>query len=1128
MDTVRLERLLGSLTRKFSWGVFVFGKLVARFDHRTTLSHVAVRLAVVTVRLAVVAVCLTLSSCYVLAEESTEESMAAYADAANFQTNGALPLAVEGWRSFLERYPNDPMVPKAAHYLGVCLMQQEQPDYVAAAEAFATALKDKEYDLREESLVNRGWCLYASAGEGQQRDAKRLQASLDTFAQLRKEHPKSSYLDRALFYGGEAAYGLSKPKESIQFYDELLNLASAKDSPLRCDAFYARGVAYEDLKDYDKAIASYRQLLDQCAKGNLVTDVHLRMGDMLIMQQKYADAAKSFTAAIESSDNPDDAAYALFRQGFALVQGDQPADAAVAYDRLAKEYPNSKYAASATLASAQSAYRGGKMDMAEKRFVEVLSQSNPAAATEAAHWLARIALGRNDPEGAKRVAKKQLDAGADGEFLVALKLDYAEALSAKPETIAESIVAYEKTYREHPQDSLAPRALYNAAFSSMQMGKHAEAIKLAEEFSAKFASNTLAQDVLFVMAESQLLSGQGDKAALGYQKLLAEGSKDNPQRPLWVLRGAASLIANRKFDETQQLLKQETVSWKDKRNLAEAQFLIGQTNMMSGKAEQAAKDFDASYELDSTWVRADEARLLSAQSKLSSGNRDGAVLQWKKIISDNPNGRMAAQAKYKLAQLASNEGSFTRSIELYDEVLGASSDPGLYPYAQYGKAWSLMQLQKHADAVVILDELLADYASHPIAGDSYLARGVSFRHLDRADQAKGDLEKYLEMKPVGINLGHALYEMALVEQKNKQPGRAAKYLERLATEVPNYPSMPKVLYEWGWLLNEAGDTGGASSKFAQLLELHPGDELASEAAFFVGQHEYAENNWAEAAKRFELAAKSANDPLLSEKAYYRLGWSRFKLAEYDKASEVFRTQAKEHPDGALVVDALMMIGEADFKNSRFEAALKAYVDARQRIRDADETAKSLRDPAERQVRELVLLHGGQSAAQLKQWKEALEWYEELRTRFPGTTYLPQVFYETGFTYQQLGDDEKALKFFAQVADNYRNELAARARFMMGEISFGQRKLDQAITDFQRVMYGYGAEKAPDEIKNWQAKSGFEAGRCSEVLMQQAKSASSRDKAKQFATTFFQYVIDKHPTHELVAKSKERLQDINKQ
>ncbi|MEO1617464.1 MAG: tetratricopeptide repeat protein, partial [Planctomycetota bacterium] len=137
-----------------------------------------------------------------------------------------------------------------------------------------------------------------------------------------------------------------------------------------------------------------------------------------------------------------------------------------------------------------------------------------------------------------------------------------------------------------------------------------------------------------------------------------------------------------------------------------------------------------------------------------------------------------------------------------------------------------------------------------------------------------------------------------------------------------------------------------------------------------------------------------------------------------------------------------------------------------------------------------------------------------------------VFYESGFAYQQKGDDTAAVKYFKQVAENYRRrEVGARARFMMGEIFFGKKQFDKAIPEFQSVMFGFGGEQAPEPIKNWQAKSGFEAGRCSELLMQSAKTTDAKNRAKTFAKQFYQYVVQKHPKHELASKATERLRSL---
>ncbi|MCA9137983.1 MAG: tetratricopeptide repeat protein [Planctomycetales bacterium] len=1062
----------------------------------------------------------------VIAAESTEQSIALYADAANFQTSGAIDLAIENWKKFLATYSDDDLASKAAHYLGVCYMQKENPDYAAAADAFGKSLQDRKSDLREESLANQGWCYYASAGNGPQRDESKLKQTIATFELLRKENPKSAYIDRANFYSGEAAYGLGDRAKAIKLYDEFLAMPTSKDSPLRCDAIYAKGIAQEELNQTDQAIATFQQLLDGCADSALVVDVQMRLGDLKITQKDFPTAIDFFEKAIAASKEDADKSYAIFRQAYALVQSGKPNEAAARYDRLQTEFPDTPYAANATLASGQSLYRGGDIDQAALRFEKVMGQNNVAAATEAAHWLARIKLAKSDPAAAAEVAKRQIEAGTDGDFAVDLQVDLAEALSVNPATVEESIKVAEKAYRDSPQDPLAPRALYNAAYSSLQVNQYDRAKQLASEFLTKFAADQLSADVRFIVAESQLLSGQAAEAVDQFKVLLKSAPGDNVQRPAWVLRAALAMNSLKSYDDAIALLKAEDATFKQDANRAEAKFLVGQAYLNSGRPAEAAQSFGRVAEIAPQWPRAKEAMLLQGTALLSSGNREQAEVVWNNLVKSDEASAMADQARYKLAQVASSNAGYATAITLYSQIIDADRDQGLIPYALYGRGWSQMQSNEHRQALESMDRILNDSPGHPLSDDALIARGISHRTLGNLKEAQTDLNAYLELKPTGVNLGHALYELALVDQKETRHAEAAENLRRIVDQVPDYPAMDKVLYELGWSLKESGNDDKAVETFRQLLSKYPDATLAAEAAYFVGQQSYTAGDWTTAANYFQIAADKTTDPEMSEKALYRLGWSMFKDSKLDQAQEAFTKQAAKHAAGKLAIDARMMIGECLFKAEEFDGALDSYTKGRETIRTNNEDADSLRDASERQVRELILLHGGQSAAQLKRWDEAIQWYEELKQRFPATAYLPQVFYETGFAYQQKNDNEQALKYFSQVADKYRRrEVGARARFMMGEIYFGEKQFDKAIPEFQSVMFGFGGEDAPDDIKNWQAKSGFEAGRCSELLMQTARTQDAKNRSRQFATQFYQYVVQKHAGHELATKSAERLEAL---
>ncbi|WP_162006563.1 tetratricopeptide repeat protein [Roseimaritima sediminicola] len=1062
-------------------------------------------------------------------DESSEAAIAKYADAANFQTNGAMELAVEAWQEFLDQYPEDPLAPKAAHYLGVCLMQKEPADYRAAAEAFARALKHSEYDLREESLANRGWCLYAASGEGvdpgQRRDAELLEATIATFKRLAQEFPKSEFLDQAYFFSGEAAYGLGNARRAIVFYDSLLRLPKASESPLRCDALYARGVAQEELKAYDDAIRSYQRLLDDCGQddASLAQEVRVRMGDLLILQQKNDAAAEVLAkAADEGGEN---AAYARFRQAFALAQANRSAQAAEVYEQVIAQHPDSRYAAAAILASAQSSYIAGDIDTARRRFEQVLAGDSLAESTEAAHWLVQIALREDDAAAAERIAAAQLQRGAEGPYALNLKLDRAEAMSLIPEKAAESLDLFAAVYREDPSSPLAPRALYNAAFAALQSGKLQRAVDLAGEFLKRFAQDPLAPDVRYIDAEAKLLAGRHADSAAAYQRLL-DSAADNPQRSVWALRGITAAYLARQYDQAIQLAEAQQASLDTDLQRAEASFLIGASQLFSDAPEQAIAALQSSRQLAPQWTKGDEALLLLGQAQQAAGDSDAAEATWRQLIEQYPQRRMADQALFRIGQQAAGNEDYDAAVAAYSKILQRDNDPGLIPYALYNKGWSLLQQDKPDEARPLLKRMLDQYEQHPLREQTQLAYGVTLRKMEQMDPAEQQLREIIDGNAEGNALGHALYELAQLELQRERPAQAAEVLQRLVQQVPDYDAMERVLYDLAWALKESGKRDQAVEYFEQLIERYPEHPLAAEANYFIAEQHYAAEDWQAAANFFGRAAALTEDPELAEKGLYNQGWSLYRIPDYEAAEAVFRQQASEHPQGNLVLDALLMTGESRFKLDRYEAAMEYFRAARQRIEAADENADKITDPDQQQIRELVYLHGGQSLGQLEQWEQSIQWLDALRERFPNSDYLPQVFFQTAYAHQQLGQEERALQLYAQVAGKYRDETAARSRFMMGEVYFGRRELAKAIPEFQRVMYGFGAEKAPPGIKNWQAKSGYEAGRCAELLIQ-STSGSRRENAIKYARQFFGYVVEKHPQHELAPKAQERLQVLRR-
>jgi len=127
------------------------------------------------------------------------------------------------------------------------------------------------------------------------------------------------------------------------------------------------------------------------------------------------------------------------------------------------------------------------------------------------------------------------------------------------------------------------------------------------------------------------------------------------------------------------------------------------------------------------------------------------------------------------------------------------------------------------------------------------------------------------------------------------------------------------------------------------------------------------------------------------------------------------------------------------------------------------------------------VRASEAAAQQEKWEESLAFADRLVAAQPKSGYAAQARYAAAWARQNLGQLDKALEAYRELADASRTELAARARLMEGEVLFEQGKHRDAIKSFFKVAYGFGEKQAPAAYHPWQAQATFEAARCFEVL-----------------------------------------------
>lgn len=1065
-------------------------------------------------------------------EKDAERARELFADAANAQNNGAYPLAIENWKRLIQEFPKDPSVSSAHHFLGVCYLQQEAPSFLDAVREFKLALQDPELKQREEALVNLGWSLYQShflssapIGKSTAADTP-LREAAKVLSTVVSKYPDGSFLDKALYYAAESEARLGRSDEAVSFYRQLIQNKRLENSTVRPDAIFGLGLTYEELKQSQLAIETYESFLQRYSDHSLANEVRLRSADLALIQGDAKKSAKLFEELIQSKSfaTLKNADYVLYRYGFAMAKDGRYQDSAKAYQRLAEEFPDSQYAKNSSLAAGQSLMREKKYDEAVLAFEQLLPLRDERAA-EAAHWICQIKMLQGKEDAIAAIARDSLTWGAKTPSAPLLYMDLADSLNSKSATRAEAKKIYEQIANEFPEDSLAPRAVYNAAFCGLQLGELADAQRWSEAFAKRYAGDPLAPDVAYIRAESTLQLGQHESAINAFEQLIAAQPND-PLKPTWEGRLAVAYYLAGQWDKTiataDRLLQQQI----EPAAKAEALFLRGGSLLKTGKLAESVKSLQDSLAASPEWPQSDEASIALAEALTQSKEERKAIEALEGLIKRTPESRLRGQAEFRIGQIAAGIGDLPRAIQAYDAAIQSAKETGLRDYALYGKAFVLIQQEAYQPALELIAPLAQSDRTDSLGAESKIAVAICLRQLNRSSEALATLDKLSTATLSDDVTAKVLYEQALCSVANKNPDEAiagiSKLFAFLDEKKVDFPLADKAQYELAWAHKTKGDTASAIKQFEKLVESFPESPLAAEAYFHVGQAEYDSSKFDRAIKAYQVAASKSLDSELQEKSLYKMGWAFFQQGDFPTAATKFRQQVKEFPKGELSIDARFMVAESLLKQSKFPESFKEYESLREAIQKASSSGAVVGD----QIEALTLLHGGQSARELKRWKEAEAWTSELVTKFPESPYRPIAQYELAFARQNLKRPAEAIAAYSDVAESNRNELGARSRFMIGEVLFAERDFGKAIAEFQKVMYGYGATQAPDEIKNWQARSAFEAGRCSEVLIADL-TGERKQKAIDNAVKFYEFVVQNHGSHELASKAADRVAELRR-
>ena len=150
----------------------------------------------------------------------------------------------------------------------------------------------------------------------------------------------------------------------------------------------------------------------------------------------------------------------------------------------------------------------------------------------------------------------------------------ANAAASNQNGIAEAAKLYLDVVSQFPEHSLAPSALYDAAFIELKNRRYPEAIALTKKFQSEYGSASELPGVLEVQGDSYLLNGDAEAAEQSFAQLVQQFEND-PKLTTWKLRVGQIRFVRKNYEQAIAWLTPLARQLQKPEEIAEALHWIG-------------------------------------------------------------------------------------------------------------------------------------------------------------------------------------------------------------------------------------------------------------------------------------------------------------------------------------------------------------------------------------------------------------------------------------------------------------------------------------------------------------------------------------------------------------------------
>lgn len=363
-------------------------------------------------------------------------------------------------------------------------------------------------------------------------------------------------------------------------------------------------------------------------------------------------------------------------------------------------------------------------------------------------------------------------------------------------------------------------------------------------------------------------------------------------------------------------------------------------------------------------------------------------------------------------------------------------------YLNTGKKQEALNAFKNASEMdfnaQIQEDAALNYAklSYEIGNAYQTVPGILLDFLKKYpnNSSKAEVEKLL----VDSYISSKNYKEALILlEKNKTPENKLAY--------------QKVLFYRGLELYNESNYAEALKMFNGAVKEQKNPEVTARATFWKAECEYLADDFQSALISYKQfaglpAAKQTDE---YKNINYNIGYTYFKLKEYDQAANSFQAQIdNSKADKVRLNDSYLRLGDSRFVSSKYSQAMEAYakaIDAKGVDADYAQFQKAI------------------SYGFMSRNDKKIDELNNFLQMYKKSEYRDDVLFELANTYVADKKNDQAIKTYDQLISEYKNgSFTSKSILRQGLIYYNSDRDEQALVKFKKVAAEF--PKTPEALE----------------------------------------------------------------